>query len=60
MPPIGFFYYYKLFFDTCKHIFGLAGRLGYDKFPAVAKNIPIGQKRKRGRPSKCKKALIRQ
>jgi hypothetical protein len=44
----------------CKHILGLAGRLGYVKFPAMAKNIPIGQKRKRGRPSKCKKALIRQ
>jgi hypothetical protein len=34
--------------------------IGYVKFTAVAKNIPIGQKRKKGRPSKCKKALIRQ
>jgi hypothetical protein len=44
----------------CKHILGMAGRLGYVKLPAVAKNIPIGQRRKRGRPSKSKKALIRQ
>jgi hypothetical protein len=38
----------------CKHILGLAGRLEYVKFPTVAKNLPIGQKRKRGRPSTYK------
>lgn len=42
----------------CKHILGLAIRLKLTKPPPEAKNIPIGQKRKRGRPSKAKPALI--
>lgn len=42
----------------CKHILGLAIRLKYAAPPLEAKNIPIGQKRKRGRPSKAKRALI--
>ena len=44
----------------CKHILGVGSRLGYCKIPNEAKNIPIGQKRKRGRPAKAKKALVRQ
>lgn len=48
--------YLKMF--ICKHIVGLALRLKYEKAPPEAKNMMIGQKRKRGRPSKAKKALI--
>ncbi|KAL0831843.1 hypothetical protein ABMA28_001373 [Loxostege sticticalis] len=40
------------------HIIGLAIRLKYAVPPVEAKNIPLGQKRKRGRPSKAKPALI--
>ncbi|XP_049880295.1 uncharacterized protein LOC126376791 [Pectinophora gossypiella] len=42
----------------CKHVIGLAIRLKYVVPPLEAKNIPIGEKRKRGRPSKAKRALI--
>lgn len=42
----------------CKHIIGLAIRLKYVAPPAEAKNVPIGQKRKRGRPAKARPALI--
>lgn len=42
----------------CKHVIGLAIRLKYVTPPAEAKNIPIGQKRKRGRPAKARPALI--
>lgn len=48
--------FYKNF--ICKHIVGMAIRLQYEKARLEAKNIPIGQKRKRGRPTKAKKALI--
>ena len=44
----------------CKHVIGLAIRLKYVTPPAEAKNIPIGIKRKRGRPSKARPALILQ
>ena len=44
----------------CKHIIGLSIRLKYCKAPPEAKNVAIGAKRKRGRPSKAKKALIKQ
>jgi predicted nucleic acid-binding Zn finger protein len=44
----------------CKHIIGLSIRLKYCKPPPEVKTIPIDAKRKRGRPSKAKKALIRQ
>ena len=42
----------------CKHVIGLAIRLKYTTPPAEAKNVPIGQKRKRGRPTKARPALI--
>ena len=43
----------------CKHILGLAIRRKDVKPPPAAKQIPIGQKRKRGRPIKATKALLR-
>jgi hypothetical protein len=42
----------------CKHVMGLAIRLKLTSPPLEAKNVPIGQKRKRGRPTKSKPALI--
>jgi hypothetical protein len=50
----------QLFFKNmiCKHIIGIAIRLKYVKPPPEARNISIQGKRKRGRPSKAKKALI--
>ena len=42
----------------CKHILGLAIRLKYVKPPPAVRQVPIGQKRKRGRPKKATKALI--
>jgi predicted nucleic acid-binding Zn finger protein len=42
----------------CKHIIGLSIRLKYVRPPATAKQVPIGQKRKRGRPKQATKALI--
>ncbi|CAF3981206.1 unnamed protein product [Adineta steineri] len=48
--------YFKKF--MCKYIVGLAIRLNYCKPPPAAKNIPIGEKRRRDRPSKAKKALL--
>ena len=42
----------------CKHVVGIALRLKYCKAPPEAKNVPLGQKRKPGRPSKAKKALL--
>lgn len=50
--------YFKLY--MCEHIIGIAIRLKIVKPPAEAKNVPIGQKRKRGRPAKSKPALVRQ
>lgn len=45
-------------FNTCKHYVGMLIRLKKVEVPPKAKCIPLGQKRKRGRPSKAKKALI--
>jgi hypothetical protein len=42
----------------CKRVMGLAIRLKLTSPPLEAKNVPIGQKRKRGRPTKSKPALI--
>lgn len=50
--------YFKLF--VCAHIIGIAIRLKCAAPPAEAKTIPIGEKRKRGRPAKAKPALTRQ
>ena len=48
--------FFKIY--VCKHIIGLAIRLKLATPPLEAKLIPIGQKRKRGRPAKSKPALI--
>ena len=42
----------------CKHELGTKIRRTEDSVPQEAKTIPHGQKRKRGRPTKAKKALI--
>ena len=42
----------------CKHVIGLSIRLKYVKPLPAAKQVPIGEKRKRGRPNKSSKALI--
>jgi hypothetical protein len=44
----------------CKHIVGMAIRLKHCKPPPAAKTVPIGEKRKRGRPAKAKTALLLQ
>lgn len=46
---------FKLF--VCEHMIGIALRLKVAEAPAAAKTLPIGQKRKRGRPAKSKSAL---
>lgn len=48
-----FFLNYK-----CKHIVGLAIRNQSAEAPIEAKLVPIGQKRRRGRPSKARSALV--
>ncbi|CAF2081129.1 unnamed protein product [Rotaria magnacalcarata] len=42
----------------CKHVVGMAIRLKYCKPPPAAKTVPIGEKRKRGRPAKATPALL--
>ncbi|CAF1526676.1 unnamed protein product [Didymodactylos carnosus] len=42
----------------CKHVVGMAIRLNYCRPPPAAKDIPPDEKRRRGRPSKAKKALL--
>lgn len=44
--------------QICKHVVGIAIRLKYAIPPPEAKAIPIGAKRRRGRPSKSKRALL--
>jgi len=44
----------------CSHIIILAVTLKLVEFPQASMQIPIGQNRKRGRPNKTKKALVRQ
>ena len=43
---------------NCKHSVGMAIRQGLLKPPPEAKTVAMGQKRKRGRPSKAQKALL--
>jgi len=43
----------------CKHTLGVAIRTKLYNVRPQAKDVPIGQKRKRGRPKKCAKALLR-
>ena len=42
----------------CKHVVGMGIRLKHCKPPSAAKTVPIGEKRKRGRPAKAKMALL--
>lgn len=44
--------------NQCKHVIGMLIRLKLVIAPREARNIPLGPKRKRGRPSKAKRALI--
>ncbi|CAF1490072.1 unnamed protein product, partial [Didymodactylos carnosus] len=44
----------------CKHVVGIAIRLNCCKPPSAAKDVKIGEKRRGGRPSKSKKALLMQ
>lgn len=44
----------------CMHIVGIALRMKFVEAPPEAKNVPIGQKRKRGRPALAKAALVYQ
>lgn len=48
--------FFKLF--VCEHLIGIALRLKVIQAPAEAKTIPIGMKRKRGRPKKARPALV--
>ncbi|CAF2053487.1 unnamed protein product [Rotaria magnacalcarata] len=51
---------YPAFFEKfmCKHVVGMAIRLNHCKPPPAAKNVKIGEKRRRGSPPKAKKALL--
>ena len=44
----------------CKHLIAISAtlRLEVCVIPKLAKTVPLGQKRKRGAPSRAKKALI--
>lgn len=44
----------------CEHIIGIALRMKWTIAPIEEKSIPLGPKRKRGRPAKSKAALIRE
>jgi hypothetical protein len=41
----------------CKHVISVAYRLNKVDFPLAAQNVPIGRKRKRGRPMNTRQAL---
>lgn len=43
----------------CKHVIAIAARKKLVQIPPYAKNLPLMEKRKPGRPAKAKKALIR-
>jgi len=44
----------------CKHVVGIAIRLKFCRAPGIAKSVSIGKRLPRGRPSKAKKALLKQ
>ena len=48
-------YFFKNY--KCKHVLGLAIRFKMVDPPEAAKNVPLGEKRKRGRPAKVGRAL---
>ena len=43
---------------VCKHMVGLAIRNKFVKVPPAAKQVPIGEKRSRGRPKQSTQALL--
>ena len=43
----------------CKHVIALSAQLGLHTFSVQAKSVPVGEKRKRGRPAVARPALIR-
>jgi len=45
---------------SCKHALGLQVRMNLVEVPPQARNVPLGRKRKRGRPSRARRALHRQ
>ena len=50
--------YYKQY--ICKHLIGLAVNLTLATAPLAAKTVPLGKKRRPGRPAICMLALLRQ
>jgi uncharacterized Zn finger protein len=44
--------------QICKHVVGIAITRKDYEVPPAAKSVPLGEKRKRGRPAKAKKALL--
>jgi hypothetical protein len=46
--------------DLCKHLVGIAIRNKWIVCPDAAKAVPLGEKKKRGRPALAKKALLTQ
>ena len=42
----------------CKHIVGMAILKNLVEVPDEAKTVPLGQKRKRGRPARVTKAIL--
>lgn len=48
--------FFKMY--TCMHVVGVALRMKFVEAPLEAKNVPIGQKRKRGRPALAKSAFV--
>ncbi|RNA21530.1 hypothetical protein BpHYR1_030632 [Brachionus plicatilis] len=45
--------------NICKHIIGVASYFKLYTIPLEIKNLPMGEKRKRGAPKKATKALVR-
>ena len=44
----------------CRHIIGIAARYRLVEIPEKAKNVSLGERRKRGRPKKARAALMYQ
>lgn len=61
MKMVKWYVQFPVFFKKfmCKHVIGTAIRLNYCKPPPpTAKQVQIGQKRRRSRPAKLKNALL--
>lgn len=50
--------FFKLY--MCEHVLGIGLRMKFVVVPDEAKSLPLGQKRKRGRPARAKAALVLQ